>query len=115
MYTQRLNPKVLLHFKTKINKESGFISTLKLPKIHELCNNSNTMQRYSRLEEINYRKTLINAAIIIQKHIRGFLSQIYLKKLRIEREKEMLNETAIKIQKYLRIYLAKKKVRYLKL
>ena len=68
MYKQRLNPKVSMHFKTKINKEVGFMCIFKIPKIQGMCGNHNGIQRYCRLEEINYRKFLNNAAIMIQKY-----------------------------------------------
>ncbi|OMJ86062.1 hypothetical protein SteCoe_12498 [Stentor coeruleus] len=115
MFRQKLNPKVLQHFKTKTNQEVGFMCILQLPKTHGICGYSSEVQRYSRLEEANYRKTLINAATVIQKNVRKFLAQHLLTRLKLLKQKEIQNQNATIIQKHIRQHLAKKKLVYLKL
>jgi serine/threonine protein phosphatase PrpC len=114
MYKQKLNPKILQHYKSKFTHELGFTCLLKLPKLPGACGYSSQIQRYSRLEEENYRKTLNNAATFIQKHIRKYLSQCLLDYLRKKKLNFIQNQKAELIQKTYKMYKAIKLIKYLK-
>jgi serine/threonine protein phosphatase PrpC len=115
MFAQKLNSKVLPYFTPKTTKEVGFMCILNFPKANLVRGCSHEVQRFSRIEESNYRKTLNNSAILIQKHIRRFLALILLKRLKQEHEAKIRKDKATVIQSFFRKTIAVKKYTYLKL
>ena len=115
MYKQKLNQKLLQNFKSKEREDIGFLCILKLPSVQSISGHRCELQRYSRVEEASYRKTLNSAAVIIQKNYKSFMAKKLLKTLKEEKQKKFLDENAIFIQKNFRMFMAIKELKYLKL
>ena len=113
MYRQKLNPRLLFSFQSKVNSQVGLMSILAPSNTQPSFTNSSELQRFTRLEEAKYRETLNTSAIKIQKNFRMFSAMNQLKFLKKEKEFRIKTISSIKIQSHIRGFLDRKKAKFL--